>query len=169
MTPFESCYPTLQNLIYPLKPMCRGTRLRAITFMNQFPVGPEKEDLLLRRMSLLGVREEDVEEKFVRSGGHGGQNVNKVSTCVMLLHRPTGTQVKCQETRRQGMNRFLARHLLCDKIESAKKARAAATRGQQEKIKRQKRKRSRAAKERILKEKSRRSEKKTLRRRVERD
>ena len=60
-------------------------------------------------MAALGVRESDLEESFVRSGGRGGQNVNKLATCVMLLHRPTGIQVKCQSTRQQGLNRFLAR------------------------------------------------------------
>ena len=63
--------------------------------MSTFPVSLEKEGQLAARMAALGVRESDLEESFVRSGGHGGQNVNKVSTCVMLLHRPTGVQVKC--------------------------------------------------------------------------
>lgn len=54
------------------------------------------------RMVALGVRECELEESFVRSGGHGGQNVNKTSTCVMLLHRPTGVQVKCQATKLSG-------------------------------------------------------------------
>ena len=65
---------------------------------------------------------------FVRSGGHGGQNVNKTSTCVMLLHRPSGLQVKCQATRQQGLNRFLARRLLLDKIEERQKGFVAARR-----------------------------------------
>ena len=89
--------------------------------MSAFPVSPEKEAQLARRMAALGVREADLEETFVRSGGHGGQNVNKTSTCVMLLHRPTGLQVKCQATRQQGLNRFLARRLLLDKIEARKR------------------------------------------------
>ena len=67
--------------------------------MGAFPVSLEKEAQLTQRMTALGVREADIEESFVRSGGHGGQNVNKTSTCVMLLHRPTGLQVKCQATR----------------------------------------------------------------------
>jgi protein subunit release factor B len=115
-------------------------------------------------MAALGVREADLEEIFVRSGGHGGQNVNKTSTCVMLLHRPTGLQVKCQSTRQQGSNRFLARHLLLDKIEARAKARADAERARLEKLRRQKRGRSRGAKERILADKSHRAAKKDARR-----
>src|ERR1043165_8015135 len=98
-------------------------------------------------MAALNVREADIEESFVRSGGHGGQNVNKTSTCVMLIHRPTGLQVKCQATRQQGLNRFLARRLLLDKIEERQKGYVAAHRAEIEKIRRQKRKRSRRAKE----------------------
>jgi protein subunit release factor B len=85
--------------------------------MTAFPVNPEKTEQLAQRMAALGVRESDIEETFVRSGGHGGQNVNKSATCVMLVHRPTRLQVKCQTTRQQGLNRFIARRLLLDKIE----------------------------------------------------
>jgi len=137
--------------------------------MSTFEVSSDKETQLAQRMASLGVREVDIEETFVRSGGHGGQNVNKTSTCVMLLHRPSGLQVKCQETRQQGLNRFLARKLLLDKIESIRKQRAAAERARVEKIRRQKRPRGRAAKERILAAKSRQSAKKEFRRRVSAD
>jgi len=117
-------------------------------------------------MAALGVSEADIAESFVRSGGHGGQNVNKVSTCVMLLHQPTGVAVKCQETRQQGLNRFFARRLLLDKIEAAKTGFVAAQRSEIEKIRRQKRKRSRRAKNRMLADKSHHAGKKAARRPV---
>jgi protein subunit release factor B len=131
--------------------------------MASFPVSSDKEKQFAERMQALGVREQDIDEQFVRSSGAGGQNVNKVSSCVMLLHRPTGIQVKCQQERSQGLNRFLARRLLLDKIEA--KLTGAITAQQQKiaKIQRQKRKRSRRAKARMLDDKSRHSEKKQQR------
>src|SRR5215510_8717723 len=108
--------------------------------MATFPVSPEKEQAMVERMSSLQVREVDIDEQFIRSGGHGGQNVNKTSTCVMLTHRPTGIQVKCQTTRQQGLNRFIARRLLLDKIEERQRGYVAAERDRIERIRRQKRK-----------------------------
>jgi peptide chain release factor len=134
--------------------------------VSALPVSLEKANQLAQRMAALGVREADIAESFVRSGGHGGQNVNKVSTCVMLLHRPTGVSVKCQETRQQGMNRFIARRLLLDKIEERKNGFVAAQRAEMEKIRRQKRKRSRRAKAKMLANKAHQGEKKTARRKV---
>jgi protein subunit release factor B len=140
--------------------------MRYAPVMGAFPVGSDKEDQLARRMAALGVSEAEIDETFVRSGGHGGQNVNKTSTCVMLVHRPTGLQVKCQSTRQQGLNRFLARRLLLDKIEGLKRGFVASERAAIEKIRRQKRKRSRRAKERLLADKARHSAKKDSRRSV---
>jgi protein subunit release factor B len=134
--------------------------------MSAFPVSLEKEAQLAQRMIALAVREADIEETFVRSGGHGGQNVNKTSTCVMLLHRPTRLQVKCQATRQQGLNRFIARRLLLDKIETLQKGYVDAERARIEKIRRQKRKRSRRAKQRLLADKSHHAAKKESRRPV---
>lgn len=131
--------------------------------MGTFSGQDDKADSLAKRMAALGISEADLEETFVRSGGHGGQNVNKTSTCVMLVHRPTGTQVKCQTTRQQGMNRILARTLLLDKIEAELVKRRAEAQAAREKVRRQKRGRSHAAKMRILASKAHQSQKKQQR------
>jgi protein subunit release factor B len=128
--------------------------------MSSSALSADKVTQLEQRMAALGVREIDVEETFVRSGGAGGQKVNKSSSCVMLLHRPTGLRVKCQTSRHQALNRFLARRLLLDKIERMQKGHVEEEQARIEKLRRQKRKRSRAAKERMLADKARHAEKK---------
>ncbi len=114
-------------------------------------------------MDLLGIKEADLEEKFIHSSKKGGQKVNKTSACVYLKHKPTGIEVKCQKERSQALNRFLARRILVNKIESLVLGRKAEERKEIEKIRRQKRKRSRRAKEKMLRYKKMRSEKKELR------
>ena len=117
-------------------------------------------------MQLLGINEEDIEESFVRSSAPGGQNVNKVASCVCLRHRPTGLAVKCQKFRTQAVNRFWARQILLEKIERRQKEDYQSRTHQLEKLKRQKRKRPHFAQERILKNKRIHSEKKAVRRPV---
>lgn len=137
--------------------------------MGRFPVSPEKESDLLERMETLNIREEDIEESFVRSSGKGGQHVNKTSTCVYLKHAPTGVEVKCQQERSQAFNRYRARVLLVKKIDQLIKGRESEELQRIEKIRRQKRRRSRRAKEKMLAEKKITAEKKRLRAPVVRD
>ena len=117
-------------------------------------------------MDRLGVSENDFRETFVRSSGPGGQKVNKTSSCVCLVHVPTGLSVKCQQERSQALNRFLARRRLLDRIERIRTGMAGAEKQRIEKIRRQKRRRSRRAQEMILEPKHIRSEQKSLRARV---
>jgi protein subunit release factor B len=126
--------------------------------MLVFNVSHEKEAALRHRMESLGIREGDLIEKFVRSQGKGGQNVNKVETCVYLKHIPTGIEVKCQRERSQSINRFLARRILADKIEAMIKGKESEEQQRIEKIRRQKRKRSKRAKMKMLEAKRRRGE-----------
>jgi protein subunit release factor B len=129
-----------------------------------FPVSAEKQRALAARMRELGVREEDLKEHFVRSRGRGGQNVNKVSTCVVLRDLPSGIIVRCERERSQALNRFFARRQLLDRIEARVRGAAAEAVRKRERIRRQKRRRSRRAKEKMLATKHAQSEKKALRR-----
>ncbi|MBX7145359.1 MAG: peptide chain release factor-like protein [Oligoflexia bacterium] len=132
--------------------------------MARFPVSPEKEAQLLSRMQRLGLQEADLEENFIRGSGPGGQKINKSSSCVQLRHLPSGLEVRCQQERSQAMNRFLARRLLCDRIEAQVLGAQSEEQQQREKIRRQKRRRSRRAKQKVLADKKKRSEIKALRR-----
>jgi peptide chain release factor len=125
--------------------------------MAKFNVSPQSEKRLLGKMEKLGVAEEDLLEKFIKGGGPGGQKINKTSSCVYLLHRPTGIEIKCQRTRSQALNRFYARRELCERLEERILGRESKRQQEIEKIRRQKRRRSRKQKERMLKAKHERS------------
>lgn len=131
-----------------------------------FPVSQDKMAALRARMRDLGIHEDDLDESFVTSQGKGGQNVNKVATCVVLLHRPSGLRIKCQQERSQGLNRYLARKQLVDRIEAAKLGAQSERQQEIERIRRQKRRRSRRAKNRMLADKHARSATKSMRGRV---
>ncbi|MGH8529630.1 MAG: peptide chain release factor family protein [Nevskiales bacterium] len=120
-------------------------------------VSTEKWNAVMARLASLGVRAEEFEEQFTRSGGRGGQNVNKVSTCVILTHPPSGLSVRCEEERSQYLNRYRARVRLAGKLEEKLLGEKSARRQAIEKIRRQKRIRSKRAKEKMLANKRHRS------------
>lgn len=125
-----------------------------------------EDNALEKRMLKLGIREEDLEETFIRGTGAGGQKINKTSSTVVLTHVPTGLEVRCQRERSQSLNRLVAREELCAKLEEKLAAVKLEKRNAVEKKKRQNRKRPRGLKERILKTKHQRSEVKKQRSRV---
>jgi protein subunit release factor B len=133
----------------------------------RFGVSKEKEAALVQRLAELGIEESDLVEKFVRSSGPGGQNVNKLNTCVFLRHEPSGIEVKMQEERSQAMNRYRARQVLADKFEAEILKRKTEEMQRIARIRKQKRRRSRRAKEKVLEEKHHRAEKKDRRRKPE--
>ncbi len=120
-------------------------------------------------MIALGLFERDIDESFVRSGGAGGQHVNKTSSCVQLFHRPTGILIKCQDDRSQAINRYLARRRLVERYETMVQGKKSAEQQKFEKIRRQKRRRSRRSKEKMLANKHHQSEKKSFRRVTSKD
>jgi peptide chain release factor len=135
--------------------------------MSRFTVRPEKEAALLSRMARLGIREEDLEEQFIRGTGAGGQKVNKTSSTVWVKHLPSGIEVRCQAGRSQGLNRYLARVALCERFES--KVLGEKTKKEREisKLRRQKARRARKTKQKLLKDKRHRSEKKSFRKSID--
>ncbi len=120
-------------------------------------------DSLEARLQAAGIRESDLEETFARSGGPGGQNVNKVSTAVTLRHPVSGLSVTVQDSRSQAMNRKLARERLLEMIERQERERRASVRAAREKARRTNAPRPRAVKRRILESKRKRSTLKKLR------
>jgi protein subunit release factor B len=117
--------------------------------MSKFGVSIEKEEALLKKMDELGVKESDLDEKFIRSGGPGGQNVNKVATCVQIKHLPSGITVKNQEDRSQGINRFLAHRSLLSKLEEKLTGKPSKEQVKVQKIQKQKKRRKRRTKAKL--------------------
>jgi len=109
--------------------------------MPIFGVSQEKEAELRQRMAACNLREEDLDEQFVRASGPGGQKVNRTATCVQLTHRPTGLSVKMQRERSQGLNRFFARRRLCELAEEQRLGKASPEALRREKIRKQKKRR----------------------------
>lgn len=128
-------------------------------------IGFPKWKQLEARLAKIGIFEKDISEHFVRSSGNGGQNVNKVNSCVYIKHEPTGVEVKCQQTRSQQDNRYLARVILAEKIETQRLGAQSAKAKEIHKLRKQKQKRSKRAKNKMLKDKAIHSGKKEQRRR----
>jgi len=131
--------------------------------MLKFSVRQEKIRALEEEMRKFNVCEKDLIEKFIRASGPGGQNVNKVATCVYLKHLPTGFEVKMQKARSQALNRFLARRELVRKIKNQILGKESEEEKRRQKIRRAKQRRSRRAKKKMLEQKRLHAQKKELR------
>jgi len=115
-----------------------------------FGVTQKRQDELEARMAVLGLREQDLEEKFIRSSGPGGQRVNKTSSCVFLRHVPTGLEVKMQKERSQRLNRYYARKRLCEIMEQEKLGSKSPGALKAEKVRKQKQRRRRRGRSNAL-------------------
>jgi len=107
--------------------------------------GQEKIEALNARMAAQGIKKEEIQEKFIKSSGRGGQKVNKSSSAVFLRHLPTGISVKCGKTRSQALNRFFALRRLVEAVEKYQTGALSAEDQRQAKIKKQKQKKRRRA------------------------
>lgn len=132
-------------------------------------ISPAREAELQARMERLGIREEDLVEKFIRGSGHGGQKINKTSSCVYLKHEPSGLEIKCQQDRSQTVNRHLARCELCDQLEARQREKQAAHRQAREKARRRNRRQSKHQRRKNVGLKRQHGLKKKLRRKPGRD
>ena len=129
----------------------------------------DSEHPLQKRLRALGIEDGDLEEKFIRGSGSGGQKINKTSSCVSLVHLPSGFTIKCQRERSRELNRVLAREELCERLESAAREKKEARQQLREKKRRQKRRPSLRARARNVTRKRQHGQKKDLRRKPGRD
>lgn len=134
---------------------------------SRFKVSQAKELALRKKFAALGIKESDLQERFIRSQGAGGQKVNKTSTCVYLKHLPSGIEVKAQQERSQSLNRFLARRILAEKIETIILKKQSAAQKRIAQLRKQKHRRSKKAKEKMLELKKQRSQIKKTRSKVD--
>ena len=124
---------------------------------------------IYRRLAALGVRPGEVDERFILGSGHGGQKLQKTSSCVWLRHRPTGVETRCQRERSQSANRELAWAELCAKLEARQCAERAAQTDEREQSRRRNRQKSRGQKVRMIQSKKHRAGIKAQRGRPDRD
>lgn len=135
--------------------------------MKAFKTNTIKDNALTEKLKSLRILDKDIKETFIHSGGKGGQNVNKVATCVQLIHAPSGIIIKCSRTRQQGLNRYWAYFMLAEKIEAQATAKKREKRHVSEKERRSNRKRSKRSKQRMLDDKKHQANKKAQRRDLE--
>ncbi len=121
---------------------------------------------LTARMEQLQIFERDLAEQFILGSGAGGQKINKTASCVLLTHRPTGIQVRCQSGRSRSQNRIEARETLCSLVETQRRKAEHRVKANIAKRRFATKKRSARQKREMRKNKTFRSEKKQNRQRV---
>jgi protein subunit release factor B len=126
-------------------------------------ISKDKEDDIKRLMHKIGLKEEDLIEKFILGSGRGGQNLQKTYSCVYLKHVPSGIEVKCQKDRSREINRWLARRAICEKFQNEILLQKTKKIQEIEKIRRQKKTRSRKQKRKMIEDKRKHHQKKSLR------
>jgi protein subunit release factor B len=114
--------------------------------MIDFGVTISKQKDLEDKFNKLNIKEGDIIEKFVHSSGNGGQNINKVATCVYLKYVPLNIEIKCQKSRTQILNRYYARKMLAEEVENRILGEKSKKQKEIEKKRRQKKKKIKKSK-----------------------
>ena len=142
----------------------RFVAVSKVRYHSSVPFPSDLPESFAARAAAVNLRAEDVSEHFILGSGHGGQNRNKRSTAVQLVHHPSGTEIRCFHRRHQHENRIGAWLLLLEHLETWKEGVAQALRREEHAERQRTKGRAGATKRKMVDDKKKRGKVKELRR-----